>query len=79
MAVVTKMSRLNLIQRKKNETAESNEVIEFIQKSKEFIRDLVRGKDTTFNRYSDISIFRCIMKNEVEETAIANVAIIESN
>ena len=73
------MSRLNLIQRKKNETAESNEVIEFIQKSKEFIRDLVRGKDTTFNRYSDISIFRCIMKNEVEETATANVAIIESN
>ena len=61
-------------------TAESNEIIEFIENSEEFIRELVRGKDTTFNRYSDrLKAQRCLTKLEVEETALANVAIIESN
>ena len=45
----------------KLDTAKSNEIIEFIQKIQEIIRDLVREtlrdlvrwKDPTFNRYSD--------------------------
>ena len=37
----------------KLDTAKSNEIIEFIQKIQEIIRDLVRRKDPTFNRYSD--------------------------
>ena len=32
----------------KLDTAKSNEIIEFIQNSRVFIRDPVRGKDTTF-------------------------------
>ena len=61
-------------------TAESNEITEFIQNSKEFIRELARGKDTTFNRYSGrLKALRCLTKLEVEETALANVTIIESN
>ena len=47
-------------------TAKSNKIIEFKQNRKEFIRDLVRGKDTPFNRYSDTE-------------ALADVATIESN
>ena len=40
----------------------------------------MRGKDTTFNRYSDrLKALRCLTKDEVEETALADVAIIESN
>ena len=50
VVVVTKMCLLNLIQ-KKRDTAKSNETIEFIQNSQEFIRDIVRRKETTFNRY----------------------------
>ena len=44
------------------------------------IRDLVIGKDPTFNRYSDrLKALRCLTKHEVEETALADVATIESN
>ena len=64
----------------KLDTAKSNEIIEFKQNSQEFIRDLVKGKDTTFNRYSDrLKALRCLTKREVEETALADVATIESN
>ena len=64
----------------KLDTAKSNEIIEFIQNSQEFISDFVRGKDTTFNRYSDrLKALRCLTKGEVEETALADVATIESN
>ena len=64
----------------KLDTAKSNEIIEFIQNSQEFIRDLVRRKDTTFNRYSDrLKALRCLTKREVEETALADVATIDSN
>ena len=62
------------------DTAKSNEIIEFTQNSQEFIRDLVRGKDAIFNRYSDsLKALRCLKKREVEETALADVSIIESN
>ena len=61
----------------KIDTTKSNEIIEFIQ----ILRDLVRGKDTTFNQYSDrLKALRwCLMKREVEETALAYVATIKSN
>ena len=79
VVVVTKMCRLNLIQ-KKLDTAKSNETIEFIQNSQEFIRDIVRRKETTFNRYSDrLKALTCLTKLEVEETALAEVATIKSN
>ena len=53
-------------------TTKSNEIIEFIQNSQEFIRDLVRGKDATFNRYSDrLKALRCLTKREAEETALS--------
>ena len=40
----------------------------------------MRGKDTTFNRYSDkLKALRCLTKHEVEETPLADVATIESN
>ena len=61
-------------------TAKSNKIFEFIQNSQEFIRDLVRGKDTTFNRYSDrLKALRYLTKCKVEETALTDVATIESN
>ena len=64
----------------KLDTAKNNEIIEFIQNSQEFIRGLVRGKDATFNRCSDrLKALRCLTKREVEETAPADIAIIESN
>ena len=76
---MTKMCRLNLIQ-KKLDTAKSNETIEFIQNSQEFIRDIVRRKETTFNQYSDrLKALTCLTELEVEETALAEVATIKSN
>ena len=40
----------------------------------------MRGKDTTFNRYSDrLKALTCLKKREVEETARADVATIESS
>ena len=40
----------------------------------------MRGKDTAFNQYSSrIKALRWLTKHEVEETALADVAIIESN
>ena len=64
----------------KLDTAKNNEIIEFIQNSQEVIKGLVRGKDTTFNRYSHrLKALRCLTKREVEETALADVEIIESN
>ena len=40
----------------------------------------MRRKDTTFNQYSNRrKALRCLTKYKVEETALANVAIIESN
>ena len=51
-----------------------------MQNSQEFIRDLLRGKGATFNRYSNrLKALRCLTKREVEETALADIAIIESN
>ena len=40
----------------------------------------MRGKDTTFNQYSDRrKALRCLTKHKVEEMTLADVAIIESN
>ena len=79
-AVATKMSRLIFNTEKKFDTTKSNEIIEFIQNSQEFIRDLVRGKGTIFNRYSDrLKALTCLTKCKVEETALADAATIESN
>ena len=62
----------------KLDTAKSNEIFEFIQNSQEFKGK--RGKDTTFNRYLDrLKALRCLTKCEVEETALTDVATIESN
>ena len=60
----------------KIDTAKSNEIIQSTQNSQEFIRDLERGKDITFNRYSDR--FKSL-KHEAGETTLADVATIESN
>ena len=60
----------------KIDTAKTNEIIEFTQNSQEFIRDLERGKDIIFNRYSDRLKS---LKHEVDEMTLADVATIESN
>ena len=40
----------------------------------------MRGKDPTFNRYSDkLKAPKCLMRWEVEKTALADVPAIESN
>ena len=63
----------------KIDTAKSNKIVEFIQNSQEFIIDLMRGKDPSFNWYSyRLKALRCLRKHEVEETALADVATIES-
>ena len=54
----------------KIDTAKSNEIIESTQNSQEFIRDLERGKNITFNRYSDR--FKSL-KNEVDDTTLATI------
>ena len=64
----------------KLDTAKSNEIMESIQNTQEFIGDLVRRKDTTFNQYSDkLKALGRLMNREVEETVLADVPFIESN
>ena len=40
----------------------------------------MRGKNTTFNQYSDrFKALRCLTKRKIEETTLADVATVESN